>query len=163
MPSVLIELGYITNATEERFLLSEQGTSTLARSIYNAFINYKQDGLKNTANIQPNEQTSVKSDQDTGKPIQTMSRPVFKIQILTSSKVLSKGNKQLKGLSPVSYYREKGLVKYTYGEDTDYNKIRRLKRDKVDHKFADAFIIAFRNGEKIDIKQAIKEFKQNRK
>lgn len=163
MPSVLIELGYITNATEERFLLSEQGTSTLARSIYHAFINYKQDGLKNTANIQPNEQMSVKSDQDTGKPIQTMSRPVFKIQILTSSKVLSKGNKQLKGLSPVSYYREKGLVKYTYGEDTDYNKIRRLKRDKVDHKFADAFIIAFRNGEKIDIKQAIKEFKQNRK
>ena len=40
----------------------------------------------------------------------------FKIQILVSNKILPKGSKQLKGVSPVSYYREKGLYKYTYGE-----------------------------------------------
>lgn len=41
MPSVLIELGYITNPTEEAYLMSEQGSSTLAKSIYRAFLNYK--------------------------------------------------------------------------------------------------------------------------
>lgn len=163
MPSVLIELGYITNAEEERFLLSEHGASTLARSIYNAFISYKKSGLKGNAGIQSVPQKPAKPENPVKEPIQTASRPVFKIQILTSSKVLPKGSKQLKGLSPVSYYREKGLIKYTYGEDTDYNKIRRLKREKVDRKFADAFIIAFRDGEKMDIRQAIKEFKQNSK
>ena len=73
----------------------------------------------------------------------------------------SKGSKQLKGVSPVSYYREKGLYKYTYGENTDYNKILRMKRN-ITPKFKDAFIIAFKNGEKMNVNEAIKEFKKNR-
>lgn len=46
MPSVLIELGYITNPNEEAYLLSEQGSSALAKSIYQAFLNYKQHSRK---------------------------------------------------------------------------------------------------------------------
>lgn len=45
-------------------------------------------------------------------------------------------------------YKEKGIIKYTYGSDTNYNKILRLKRNKVDSKFKDAFIIAFKDGVK---------------
>ena len=85
----------------------------------------------------------------------------FSIQILVSNKILPKGSKQLKGVSPVSYYREKGLYKYTYGENTDYNKILRMKRN-ITPKFKDAFIIAFKNGEKMNVNEAIKEFKKNR-
>ena len=92
----------------------------------------------------------------------TNDRPVFKIQILTSGKVLAKGNRAFKGLSPVDYYKENGLVKYTYGADTDYNRILRLKRNKVDAKFKDAFIIAFKSGKKMNVSQAIKEFKRNK-
>ena len=90
-------------------------------------------------------------------------RPVFKIQILTADRPLPKGSKQLKGLSPVSYYKEKGIYKYTFASDTDYNKVLRIKREKVDGKFKDAFIIAFKNGEKMNINKAIQEFKNNRK
>lgn len=104
------------------------------------------------------EKTSVKTSSS-----KSLSQPVFKIQILTSGKVLPKNSRLLKGLSPVSYYKEGGIIKYTYGEDTDYNKILRLKRMRVDAKFKDAFIIAFRNGEKMNVNQAIKEFKKNRK
>jgi N-acetylmuramoyl-L-alanine amidase len=42
MPSVLVELGYITNPEEEKFLLSEQGQDYLASAIYRAFRDYKQ-------------------------------------------------------------------------------------------------------------------------
>ena len=88
-------------------------------------------------------------------------KPIFKIQILTSDKKLALNNKQFKNLSPIGYYQEKGLYKYTYGESTDYNKILRTKR-QISDKFKGAFIIAFKNGQKMDVNQAIKEFKNNR-
>ena len=88
-------------------------------------------------------------------------KPVFKIQILTSDKKLPSNSKQFKGVSPVSYYTEKGIYKYTCGESTDYNKVLRTKRE-LEKKFKGAFIIAFKNGEKIDVNKAIKEFKNNR-
>lgn len=176
MPSVLVELGYITNAQEEAYLLSESGTSTLAQSIYQAFLSYKHgkadvkvlpdDKVKPVAEeVVPSSVSapSAKASSDAVSSVRTDNRPVFKIQILTSGKVLPKGSRQFKGLSPVHYYKEGGIVKYTYGEDTDYNKILRLKRSKVDAKFKDAFVIAFRNGEKMDVNQAIREFKKNRK
>jgi N-acetylmuramoyl-L-alanine amidase len=71
-------------------------------------------------------------------------------------------SKQFKGLSPVNYYREKGLYKYTYGETTDYNQILRTKK-QISAKFKDAFIVAFKDGKKTDLSQAIKEFKNNKK
>ena len=85
----------------------------------------------------------------------------FKIQILTSSKPLAKNDKRLNGLTDIDYYKEGGLYKYTYGASSDYNKVLRSKRTITD-KFKDAFIIAFRDGEKININAAIAEFKKKR-
>lgn len=62
---------------------------------------------------------------------------------------------------PLAITAKKGLYKYTYGESTDYNKILRMKRN-ITPKFKDAFIIAFKNGEKMNVNEAIKEFKKNR-
>ena len=42
MPSCLIELGYITTASEEAYLTSERGVSELAQSIYQAIKKYKE-------------------------------------------------------------------------------------------------------------------------
>lgn len=177
MPSVLVELGYITNPNEEAYLMSEQGVNALAKSIYQAFIGYK-DGAGTLTPAPPRNDRQV-ADQTTSSltdspepaapavPADSQpsadDRPVFKIQILTADRPLPKGSKQLKGLSPVSYYKEKGIYKYTFASDTDYNKVLRIKREKVDGKFKDAFIIAFKNGEKMNINKAIQEFKNNRK
>ena len=182
MPSVLIELGYITNPTEESFLLSEQGSSTLAQSIYRAFLNYKGEKVAgsprlmavenaappmetpDTPEVEASEVTTTPAKQAASRSneVSPTGKPVFKIQILTSDRKLSPKSKQFKGLSPVDSYKEKGIIKYTYGSDTNYNKILRLKRSKVDSKFKDAFIIAFKDGVKMNINQAIREFKQNR-
>ncbi len=187
MPSVLIELGYITNPNEEAYLLSSNGSSMLAQSIYQAFVNYKANKKTSSPGVltssQPVEveedivieeptaadtqpvqtaQTAQPKEISQSSKSNTSSKPVFKIQILTSDKVLPKNSRQFKGLSPVDRYKEKGIYKYTYGESTDYNKIVRLKRSKVDAKFKDAFIIAFKDGEKMNINQAIREFKKNK-
>ena len=163
MPSVLIELGYISNPSEETYLLSDKGTTDLANAIYRAFINYK----GNSSKIKPTtvtsntrqEITTPKEEEETKET----SKIKFKIQILASDRVLPQNSKQFKGLKPVSWYKENGLIKYTYAENEDYNKILKIKRKIVDPKFKDAFIIAFKNDTKININKAIKEFKNNNK
>ena len=171
MPGVLVELGYISTPDEERYLLTESGTDALAQSIYRAFIKYKeQNGSPIARRNEPptvtetpkaSSQTEKKTSTTPKKQASKGEKPIFKIQILTSDKKLSANNKQFKGLSPVGYYQEKGIYKYTYGESTDYNKVLRTKR-QIETKFKGAFIIAFKNGEKVDVNQAIKEFKNNR-
>lgn len=84
--------------------------------------------------------------------------PVFKIQIMASGRVLRSDDNRFKGLDEVESYNEDGMVKYTYGSSTNYNEIYRLRK-KILEKFPQAFIIAFKNGEKMNIGQAIKEFK----
>ena len=89
------------------------------------------------------------------------SRPVFKVQIIASSRSLRPGSGQFKGLTGVESYEENGMVKYTYGASTDYNEIYRLRKSILD-KFPEAFIIAFKDGVKTNINKAIREFKSNR-
>ncbi|MBQ7471752.1 MAG: N-acetylmuramoyl-L-alanine amidase [Prevotella sp.] len=87
--------------------------------------------------------------------------PVFKVQILCSSVRLKAGDKRLKGHTDADFYEEGGLVKYTCGASTDYNEIYRLRKQLVES-FPEAFIIAFRNGTKMDVRAAIQEFKSRR-
>lgn len=190
MPSILVELGFISTPEEERYLNTENGTSTLAKGIYLAFLTYKREheirltGASRTIVPDLEEETTATVSATAGEPAQTSdkakptaqanakrpsavesstkdSQIMFKIQFLTSSKPLAKNDKRLKGLTNVDYYKEKGLYKYTYGASTDYNKVLRTKRILTD-KFKDAFIIAFRNDEKMNINEAIAEFKKKR-
>lgn len=87
--------------------------------------------------------------------------PVFKVQILTSDSKLKNGDKRLKGITDYDYYKENGLFKYTSGASENYNEIYRLRK-KLIEKFPQAFIIAFKNGQKMDVQQALREFKQNK-
>lgn len=93
---------------------------------------------------------------------ETNDKPVFKIQILAGTKALPKNSPLLKGLENTDSYNEAPYVKYTYGASTDYNEIYRLRKTILD-KFPEAFIIAFKNGQKMNVNQAIKEFKANRR
>jgi len=206
MPSILVELGFISTPEEEQYLNTDIGSSNLAKGIFRAFLNYKREqemrltGKSRTVipsiDLIAPEKEIAKAQQDTemianqspitsdssnlkGKntnnlketvnelPITVESAtidegPTFKIQILTSSRPLSKNDKQLKGLKGVEYYKEGGVYKYTYEESFDYNKILRSKRD-ITSLFKDAFIIAFKNGEKMNINEAISEFKRKKK
>ena len=108
----------------------------------------------------PQNANKPKSESTKSKGTQS-DKPIFKIQFLTSDKKLPAGSKLFKGLTPVGHYQEKGIYKYTYGESHDYNKVLRTKR-QISSKFKDAFIIAFKNGKKMNVNEAIKEFKNNR-
>lgn len=96
------------------------------------------------------------------KPTEVKGAPVFKLQIFVSSRTLRKGDAHFKGETDYDSYQEGGMVKYTMGASTNYNEIYRLRKSLLE-KFPEAFIIAFKNGRKYDVNQAIREFKQNKK
>ena len=168
MPSVLIELGFISTPAEERYLNTEQGIGNLSNGIYQAFLAYKQAQAHHPVAqpdkpVQVAEASSPAPVEDTEEAPASAStgKPVLKVQIFASSELLKGNDKRLKGLKGVEHYRENGLYKYTYGASEDYNRVLRTRRS-VAGKFKEAFIIAFKDGRKMDINQAIREFKENR-
>lgn len=86
--------------------------------------------------------------------------PVFKIQVFISDKQLSEKDSRMKG-EKADFYKEDKFYKYTVGSSTNYNEIYRLRKTLLE-KFPQAFIIAFKNGEKMNVNEAIKEFKNNK-
>ena len=168
MPSVLIELGFISTPAEERYLNTAEGVSNLSNGIYRAFLAYKQEQEHrpvHSKELRLAEQKPSPAPEVTEKPApdsaSASGKPVFKIQIFASSELLKSNDRRLKGLKGVEHFRENGLYKYTYGASADYNRMLRTRRS-VAGKFKEAFIIAFKDGKKMDINQAIREFKENR-
>ncbi len=170
MPSILVELGYISNAEESKYLASDAAQKRLSNCISKAFDSYYADLMKlngtqyaevvSPATPVANEGKDAMKEEPTIVESAKDDAPVFKVQFLSSSKKLAKGDAAFKGLAPVEYYYDRGLYKYTHGASADYNEILRIKR-KVNEKFKDAFIVAFVKGERVDTQKAIAMFKQN--
>ena len=114
---------------------------------------------------QQNRQTQQSRQAQQNKPAQQKANvadaPVFKLQIFVSNRTLRKGDAHFKGETGYDSFQEGNMVKYTMGASTNYNEIYRLRKSLAE-KFPEAFIIAFKNGKKYDVNQAIREFKQNR-
>lgn len=108
--------------------------------------------------------TTVRPDTVPARPAigDTVSaEPVFKVQIIASARNLRPGSQQFKGETDVECYQEGNMYKYTRGSSTDYNEIYRLRKQLLG-RFPEAFIIAFKDGQRTDVVQAIKEFKRNK-
>ena len=110
---------------------------------------------------QPKREVKKQEPKKDVKKAEIADAPVFKLQIFVGSRNLRKGDAHFKGETDYDSFQEGNLVKYTLGASTNYNEIYRLRKEKLE-KFPEAFIIAFKNGQKYDVNQAIREFKQNR-
>lgn len=88
--------------------------------------------------------------------------PVFKVQVTANSTKLPKNAPQLKGLDNVDFYQDGGMYKYTVGASPDYNEISQLRKQLLD-RFPQAFIVAFKDGKRCDVQEAIREFRRKKK
>ena len=116
---------------------------------------------KEVKKAEPKREVKKQEPKKVVKKAEVADAPVFKLQIFVGSRNLRKGDAHFKGETDYDSFQEGNLVKYTLGASTNYNEIYRLRKEKLD-KFPEAFIIAFKNGQKYDVNQAIREFKQNR-
>ena len=117
--------------------------------------------VKEVKKLDPKREMKKTETKKEVKKAEIADAPVFKLQIFVGSRNLRKGDAHFKGETDYDSFQEGNLVKYTLGASTNYNEIYRLRKEKLD-KFPEAFIIAFKNGQKYDVNQAIREFKQNR-
>lgn len=117
--------------------------------------------VKEVKKAEPKREVKKTETKKEVKKTEVADAPVFKLQIFVGSRNLRKGDAHFKGETDYDSFQEGNLVKYTLGASTNYNEIYRLRKEKLD-KFPEAFIIAFKNGQKYDVNQAIREFKQNR-
>lgn len=168
-PSVLIELGFISNYAEELYLVSDKGQQEIARAIYNAFALYKREHdrklgymtklpqnipvFESVVDTEEVVKPKVKSTETKPSCVTDNKNPVFKIQIAASSTPIKMGSPLFKGLKGVDSFREAGMYKYTVGADSDFNRINTL-RTEIASKFPGAFIIAFVGDKKITANEA---------
>lgn len=89
-------------------------------------------------------------------------KPVFCIQLFATSQKLADGDSRFKGLAPVGCFEENGLYKYIFFSSNNYNAVLKMKRS-IAEKFGDAFIIAFKKNERMDVNSAIREYLRNKK
>jgi N-acetylmuramoyl-L-alanine amidase len=171
MPSILVEIGYLSNPAEEDFLISSKGQDYIVSAIVKALKAYQ---LVETA-IEPREKTTiVKADSSpvitdvkkapAGSAIKPKSeKPAapkkdqgifFTVQIATSPTDIGTGNARFKGIKDVGMYQQNGLFKYTAGKSKDYQEALKLLSELKKRGFRDAFIIAFRDGERITADKA---------
>ena len=146
MPSILIELDFLTNPEAESFLMSAVGQEKQARAIVKAFSRYKaiydrKNNFGTEAEMKKEQPVAVK------KPQSEIS--IYKIQILAGRNLLPANSLEFKGYK-TEYYIENNLYKYTYGQSSDLNEIKALRKSILKD-FKDAFIVRFENDVKVEI------------
>jgi len=155
MPAILVETGFISNANEEKYLITDQGQSLIASAIYRAFKEYKNDI----------EKTSISYNSSTNKVINNKEDKnehgvLFRVQIKSSVDKIKKPSSLLIGFGDIKEYKFKGIYKYYAGESTDFTEIIKIQTE-IRAKIPDAFVVAFKNDERITIKEALKENNSN--
>lgn len=177
MPSILIELGFLSNSDEGAYLNSEEGKNEMARCVANAIIDYKKQYHSASENIstqkpreipikeEPKKIDTVKqktpepaktSSVDASKPeVVTKTGVTFKVQISASSKDVALTPSNFKGLSNISMTKEGNMFKYFYNETTDYDHARKALEVAKNKGYNSAFLVAYKNGKKVSIKEAI--------
>ena len=157
MPSVLVELGFLTNNSEEDFLHSNDGQTYMASAIYRAIKEYKtlQQQNKVTSILEEKEKES-NNDKITFKGITTeeskdIELPIYKVQIYTA--VQEENLPAIEG-NPVSFFQEGNLYKFTIGKESTIQAAKKLQILAKKNGFKDAFVIAFYKEKKITLQEA---------
>lgn len=158
MPSVLVEVGFLTNNKEGAYLNTKSGQSKMAKAIKDAILSYK-------AEIDQNVGSSIlgteKLDTETVETLENLPLVyegiTFKVQIAASSKDLETKPYNFKGLSDISKLKVDKLYKYFYGSTSDYNKVKQLQEEAKSKGYTSSFVVAYnKKGEQIELEEALK-------
>ncbi len=175
MPRILIETGFVSNPVEGEALNSEEGQNDIAKAIADAIISYKKEyfGNGNEEVERPSQKIIAKPSKDSSapaKPKTNLEVPVakkatnnkdttaviFKVQLSASIKKVELTPSNFNGLKDISMESGVNLYKYMYGETTDYDEAKKLLQEAKSKGYSSAYLIAFKNGEKISVQDALK-------
>lgn len=159
MPSVLIEMGFLTNVKEGAYLNSAKGQTEMAREIANAIERYIKS--LTTTDFEPMVAQTKIEDIQVQEAIETTKEDifegvVFKVQLAATERKLEPLPRNFNGLKDVERVKEGKFYKYYYGDTSDYNKIQVMHTFAQQKGYSTAYIVAFRGGEKINLSEVLK-------
>lgn len=162
MPSVLVELGFLSHVEEEKFLSSEEGQASLAGELFDAFVSYKEhkekvDGLANGTDN--NTQDDIKEDPKESPTNETNDHSgiIFKVQIATSSLNLPTKPENFKGMTDVEIEPAGKWYKYFVGNYKTIDEAKVRQKEVQEKGYDTAFIVAYEDGKKISVSEAVKK------
>lgn len=143
MPSVLVEIGFISNPAEENFMASNDGQTYIASALFRAFRDYKNEYEKDNiveGSVYENHNTSQSVNKD---------KIVYKVQIESRSRKIGNPSQHYKNLNDIDFYEHNGQYKYTAGifytkKDAD-NYCKQVKSKG----YTTAFVVSFKNGKRL--------------
>lgn len=166
MPSVLVEVGYLSNSNEEKYLNSQEGQDFIASSIYRAFKEYKKnvDNYNNQlAQVQLTKPADSSVEQKGNTQVQPPSStsqnrefPTFKVQLMASKKPIPLNSPKFQNITSVEELFISDSYKYCVGNLNSYDEAIKLCKE-MRKQFPDAFVIALKNGVQVALQQAIRE------
>jgi N-acetylmuramoyl-L-alanine amidase len=177
MPRVLVEMGFISNYAEGNLLDSESGQNEIANAIASAIISYKNEyygtGVAENTEARPSQRTTASAAKEIITPSKTKlntesadtkkiaaaqdtKQILFKVQISASGRKMDLEPRNFKGLRNISMDYENSAYKYMYGETSDYNESKNLLEEAKTKGYKSSFLVAFKNGKKISIQEAVK-------
>ncbi len=149
MPGVLIETGFLSNVQDEKFLNSKKGQTKISRSIVLAVSDYK-NGHDASEEAKQKHKPTLNTDTEIATTEQNNSSgTVFKVQFLSLSKQKTLNNKKYKALQPIESYYYKGMWRYTTGHYATREKAETLKAKIKKQGFKGAFVVEFKDGERV--------------
>jgi N-acetylmuramoyl-L-alanine amidase len=179
MPSVLIETGFLTNAEEEKYLKSAEGQNKMAHSILRAFQQYKSwvDDSNDNRNLEgesienndkdevtpekkgaENHTSQIEKTEEKVEPKtdldESSNKVIYRVQIHNSPTKISLKSSVFKGRDDVWEYRQNNSWKYTAGKFDKLEDATKLQAEMKKAGFADAFVVAFKNNQRITLQEA---------
>jgi len=172
MPGVLIEAGFLSHSSERKYLLKEQGREQIAHSVFNAFREYKKrieekssfnlltetqhqndvpDNLvKQEKNSNKEKENSVIEESDANENL------YFSVQIAASKRSLQTIPSNFKGENSVFKISSGEIHRYYCGRYSNYTDAL-AEKSRLQRKFGDAFVVAFKNNELVPLKKVLKK------
>ncbi len=171
MPGVLVEAGFLSNPQEEKYLMSELGQAHIASAVFRAFRDYKnyqdnlvaqqisnngtiiQHGINDQAqapeNLLQNKEIILTESQPEGPVIS------FRVQFASTSQERAVDDPVFRNLEGVNFYFHENLYKYTLGNENSVDAAAEIQQKLRNQGFNDAFIVAFKDNERISIAEAV--------
>jgi N-acetylmuramoyl-L-alanine amidase len=155
MPSILIETGFISNPTEEKYLNSEQGQDYLASAIFRACREYMTE-VDARSGIKVDQVTASSTPSTSKKPAIQPDQVIFTVQIATATLKTEIKPENFKGLTDVEEINTGERYRYVTGNFNDYSDAVK-HRKKVETLYPDAFVIALRDNKVLPLQQALEQ------
>ncbi|MCB9017795.1 MAG: N-acetylmuramoyl-L-alanine amidase [Paludibacteraceae bacterium] len=165
MPGILVELGYLSNAKEERYLNQEKSRKSLAKAIHKAVMTYK-EGYEKKSNVAAYEEEKEKEEKDGEKKTEVKEQSTaneevasnldsvyYSIQFCSSKVQKPLKSKDFKSCVPAYEYQENGIYKYMYGKTTSFLEALDIQK-KVRNDFSDAFMVVLKENKKLPPSEA---------